>query len=85
MMLTFIAPAMPDISYRGLLALLAKMLAKPAESSVEGELMSDTVELGGQEKQAPRSVMVQVKTLRALEVKTIKKMTLSWTCDVRGE
>ena len=79
MMLPLITPVMPDITNTGVLELLANMLATPAANSAGGELMSDTVELGGQEKPAPRSVIVQVETLRALEVKVMNNMTLSWT------
>ena len=82
--LPFMIPTMPDMTKTGLLELLSKMLATPAARGVGGEVISDTVALGGHEKPTPRSVIVHVETLIALNDKCIMMLSVAPVRDEMG-
>ena len=77
-------PTMPDMTKTGLLELLSKMLATPAARGVGGEVISDTVALGGHEKPPPRNVIVHVETLIALNDKCIMMLSVAPVRDEMG-
>ena len=70
-----VVPVMPEITNTGAFELLPNMLAIPVENSEGGELINETVELGGHENPGPRRVMVQDETLTALNVKNSKTLS----------
>ena len=80
MMLPLIAPKIPETTNAGLLVLLATILAVPKVENWGGKLTSETLEFGGQEKPAPRNVMVHVETSLAF-LKVTNSMTFSWTSE----
>lgn len=77
MTLPLIAPIISETTREGLLELLAIIVALPRAKSLGGTLMIEAEELGGHEKPAPRSVIVQVDTSLAFKVKN--SMTSSCT------
>ena len=76
-MLPLIAPIIPETTREGLLELLAITVALPKAKILGGTLMIEIEELGGHEKPAPRSVIVQVDTSLAFKVRN--SMTSSCT------